>query len=43
MSIHHVRTPFDRAMARRRRGRILAWCVFLLLIASVFAVRILLR
>jgi hypothetical protein len=43
LSAMSVRTRCDRAIARRRRGRSLAWCVFLLLIASVFAARILLR
>lgn len=37
------RSPYDRVMARRRRSRALAWCVFLFFIASVFAARILLR
>jgi hypothetical protein len=30
-------------MARQRRSRALAWCVFLLIIAAVFAIRILVR
>jgi hypothetical protein len=34
-------TPCDRAIARRRRGRAIAWCLFLLFIALVFAFRIL--
>jgi hypothetical protein len=37
------RTPYERLMARRRRGRATAWCVFLLIIAAIFASRILLH
>ena len=38
-----IRSPYDRLVARRRRAGALAWCVFLLLIASIFAARILLH
>jgi hypothetical protein len=41
--LSEFRTPYDRAMARRRRARALAWCVFLLLIVLPFAARILLH
>jgi hypothetical protein len=38
-----LRSPYERAWARRRRGRALAWLILFLLIASSFAARILLR
>jgi hypothetical protein len=37
-----IRTPYDRIQSRRRRSRTIAWLLFLLFIASVFAARILL-
>jgi hypothetical protein len=36
-------TPYDRYMARRRRARVAALCIFLLLIVMMFAGRILIR
>jgi hypothetical protein len=36
-------SPCDRAIARRRRARVLAWCAFLAFIAAVFVYRILVR
>jgi hypothetical protein len=36
-------TPCDRLIARRRRIRAIAWCLFLLFIVLVFAFRILRR
>jgi hypothetical protein len=41
--LSEFQTPSDRAIARRRRSRALAWCVFLMLIVLVFAGRILLH
>ena len=38
-----VRSPYQRAVGRRRRARTVAWCAFLLFIAAVFAVRALWR
>lgn len=35
-----ARSPYQRAVSRRRRERAIAWCGFLLLIAAVLAVRV---
>lgn len=37
------RTPYDRLTARRRRSRAIAWLLFLMFIASIFAARIVLH
>lgn len=36
-----IRTPCDRLIARRRRARTIAWCLFLLAVVAIFAWRIL--
>ncbi len=41
--LSELHTPYDRAVARRRRARALAWCAFLMLIVLVFAGRIVLH
>jgi hypothetical protein len=36
-------SPCDRLIARRRRARTIAWCLFLLFVAAVVAYRFLAR
>lgn len=37
------RTPCDRLIARKRRERIIAWCLFLALIAGIVVAKALMR
>jgi hypothetical protein len=36
-----VSSPCDRLIARRRRGRVIAWCLFLLAVAAIVLWRVL--